>query len=212
MLVYLKDVFSEALTPCLLLYLSIKVALVIIVTSARSGGEAQASVAGPSHAACVLGRVESRSHPEFLPKVGSELRWNGDINLAVSSPRPRDSRGFFMTWLLRKLCIFIFWRLSLADDPWDPFLYQSLWGWLSSGLAVEVNSLWTYCKSEVKATAMIHTFHQTMACFSFAQRCLCHCKSTMWALRHSEMLHNNTLQAVVTVISFLQMSPGPSSG
>jgi len=80
MLVYLKDVFFEALTPCLPLYLSVKVALVISVTSARSGGEAQASVAGQSHAACVLGRVENRSHSEFLPKVGSELHCNGDIN------------------------------------------------------------------------------------------------------------------------------------
>lgn len=106
MLVYLKDVFFEALTPCLLLYLSIKVALVIIVTSARSGGEAQASVAHQSHTACVLGRVESRSHPEFLPKLGSELHWNGDVNLSVSFPRPHDSRGFFMTWLLRKVVFF----------------------------------------------------------------------------------------------------------
>lgn len=105
---YLKDVFFDALTPCLLLYLSMEVALVIVVTSARSGGEAQASVADQSPAAGVLGRVGSRSHPQFLPKVGSELHWNGDINLSVSFPRPRDSRGFFMTWLLRKVCGFIF--------------------------------------------------------------------------------------------------------
>lgn len=78
MRVYLKAVFFEALTPCLLLYLSMKVAPGITVTSARSRGEAQASVADQPRAACVLGRVESRSHPEFVPIVGSELRWNGD--------------------------------------------------------------------------------------------------------------------------------------
>lgn len=159
MLVYLKVVFSEALTPCLLLYLSRKVALVIIVPSARTGGEARASVTAQSHAAYVLGRVESSSHPEFLPTVGSELPWAGDINLLVSFPRPHDSRGFFMTWLLRKVCIFIFWGLSLADNPWDHFLYWSRWGWLSAGLAVGVNRPWTYCKAEVKATTVIYTFH-----------------------------------------------------
>lgn len=62
----------------------------------------------------------------FLPKVGSELHWNGDFSLWGSFPRPHDSSGIFMTWLLRK----VFWRLSLADDPWDHSLYWSLWGQL----------------------------------------------------------------------------------
>lgn len=67
MLGYLKAVFSEALTPCLLLYLSIEVALTLPVPSASSG----VTLHGGSHA--VLGRVESRFPPEFLPKFGSEL-------------------------------------------------------------------------------------------------------------------------------------------
>jgi len=48
MLVYLQDVFSEALTPCLLLYLSIEVALVAAVTLPEAGGEALASMADQS--------------------------------------------------------------------------------------------------------------------------------------------------------------------
>lgn len=58
---------------------------------------------------------------QVSPKVGSELHLNGNFSLSVSFPRPHDFRGFFMTWLWRRICPFVFWRLSIADNPWDHF-------------------------------------------------------------------------------------------
>lgn len=58
---------------------------------------------------------------QVSPKVGSELHLNGNFSLPVSFPRSYDFRGFFMTWLWRRVCLFVFWRLSVADNPWDHF-------------------------------------------------------------------------------------------
>lgn len=67
MLVYLKDVSSEALSPCLLLYLSMKVAPVMVVTPARSGGEPPAWVVTSPMQPVFLAEWRAGLVPSFSP-------------------------------------------------------------------------------------------------------------------------------------------------
>lgn len=69
MLVYPRDVSSEALSPCLLLYLSMKVAPVRVVTPARSGGEAQASVVTSPLQSVFLAEWRAGPVPSSSPRL-----------------------------------------------------------------------------------------------------------------------------------------------
>lgn len=84
MLVYLKDVFLEALTPCLLLYLAIKVALIITGTSARSGERPRWPM-GLMEAVC-LAKWRAGPSPSFSPRLALNSAGTGIITYQFPFP------------------------------------------------------------------------------------------------------------------------------
>lgn len=210
MLVYLQDVFSEALTPCLLLYLSIEVALVAAVTLPEAGGEALASMADQSLVACFLGRVENSSCPRFLPELALNYIWMGILayrSYDFSLPGLMISEDF--SWLgYGEEFVFSYSGGSVLQII--PEIISILGDSSLLGCATEGSSLWTHCRSpEEKVAATIHVFHHSMAHCSFAQWCFGHCRSTTqvkviafykWALGSEECLRHCWVRSCVACV------------